>query len=191
MALRLLALRGTPAERSGSPQVVSTPGILPAKQYHGKKARLRHPKTAGKKDYWNSRTVQWESRTTHPKHVTINFGPSKNPTLYDPYVKDSESQTNLLFCFFYTIPADMPAETTIDFTQNQFSGNTLAQPIVFQGEQVGSVEALVYSRMGYASASGLPGTDPTPQQFITVKNSFSGNTFDRVFSHLAFTGGQP
>jgi len=50
---------------------------------------------------------------------------------------------------FYTIPADMPAETTINFTQNQFSGNTLSQPIAFLGEQVGSVEAVVCSRMDY------------------------------------------
>jgi hypothetical protein len=93
--------------------------------------------------------------------------------------------------FFYTIPADMPAETTINFTQNQFSGNTLAHPIVFQGEQVGSVQAVVYSRMNYVTASGLPGTNPTPQQFVTVENTFTGNTFDRVFGPLSFSGGQP
>jgi hypothetical protein len=93
--------------------------------------------------------------------------------------------------FFYTIPADMPAEPTINFTQNQFSGNTLSQPIVFQGEQVGSVEALVYSRMAYATASGLPGTDPSAQQFVTVENTFASNTFDRVFGPLSFSGGQP
>jgi hypothetical protein len=50
-----------------------------------------------KKDYWNSRAARWESRPTDPKHVTINFGPSENPTLYDPYFKGSESQTSPLF----------------------------------------------------------------------------------------------
>jgi hypothetical protein len=49
-----------------------------------------------KKDYWNGRNARWESRTADPKHVTINFGPSENPTLYDPYFKDSQSQTNPL-----------------------------------------------------------------------------------------------
>jgi hypothetical protein len=49
-----------------------------------------------KKDYWNGRTARWESRAADPKHVTINFGPSENPTLYDPYFKDSQSQTNPL-----------------------------------------------------------------------------------------------
>jgi hypothetical protein len=92
---------------------------------------------------------------------------------------------------FYTIPADMPAETTINFTQNQFSGNTLSQPIVFHGWQVGSVSAGVYSAMAYLTSSSLPGTDPTPQQFITVKNTFASNTFDRAFGRLAFSGGLP
>jgi hypothetical protein len=49
-----------------------------------------------KKDYWNSRTARWETRAADPKHITINFGPSENPTLYDPYFKDSQSQTNPL-----------------------------------------------------------------------------------------------
>lgn len=92
--------------------------------------------------------------------------------------------------FFYTVPADMPAETTINFTQNQFVGNTLSQTIGFQGDPVGSVYAVVYSAMAYA-ASNLPGADPTPQQFITVKNTFASNTFDGQFSPLAFSGGQP
>jgi hypothetical protein len=92
---------------------------------------------------------------------------------------------------FYPIPADMPAETTINFTQNQFSGNTLSQPILFQGKWQGaSVFALVYSAMGY-SASNLPGTDPALQQFVTVNNTFINNTFDKVFGPLALSGGQP
>ena len=91
---------------------------------------------------------------------------------------------------FYKIPADMPAETTINFTQNQFSGNTLSQPIGFPGEQVGSVEAPVYSSMGYVADTALPGTDPTPQQFITVENAFASNTFDKAFAPLLFSAGE-
>ena len=91
---------------------------------------------------------------------------------------------------FYKIPADMPAETTVNFTQNQFNGNILAQAIGFQGEPVGSVEAYVYSSLGYVSNPGLPGTDPTPQQFVTVKNTFTGNTFAPAFAPLAFTAGE-
>jgi hypothetical protein len=53
-------------------------------------------KLRDKKAYWNKKTARWDSSTTNPKHVAINFGPSKNPTLYDPYFKDAESQTNPL-----------------------------------------------------------------------------------------------
>ncbi len=91
---------------------------------------------------------------------------------------------------FYKIPAEMPAETTINFTQTQFSGNTLSQAIGFHGEQVGSVEAFVYSSMGYVTDPALPGTDPTPQQFITVENTFASNTFDKGFAPLLFSAGE-
>jgi len=90
----------------------------------------------------------------------------------------------------YIIPADMPAETTINFNQNQFSGNTLAQPIGFLGERVGSVEVPVYSSMAYIAMSTLPGTDPTPQQFITVNNAFASNIFDKAFYPLLFSSGE-
>ncbi len=96
---------------------------------------------------------------------------------------------NLPF-LFYKSPGDMPPETTINFTQNQFSGNTLSQPLGFHGEQVGSVQAFVYSSMGYAKNPALPGTDPTPQQFITVNNTFVSNIFDKSFAPLAFTSGE-
>jgi len=93
--------------------------------------------------------------------------------------------------FFYTFPADMPAETTINFTQNQFTGNTLHQPYLFDGKRVGgSVSIPVYSGMAY-QASGLPGTEPTLQQFITVNNTFTNNTFDRAFGPLALNWGPP
>jgi hypothetical protein len=49
-----------------------------------------------KRDYWNNNIARWESSTTNPQHVTINFGPPQNPTLYDPYFKDPQSQTNPL-----------------------------------------------------------------------------------------------
>src|SRR6266852_2241954 len=49
-----------------------------------------------KRAYWNNRMIRWESSTTNPRHVTINFGPSKNATLDDPYFKDVESQINAL-----------------------------------------------------------------------------------------------
>jgi hypothetical protein len=92
--------------------------------------------------------------------------------------------------FFYNIPADMPAESTVNFTQNQFSGNALSQPLVFLTEQVGSIEAVVYSSLSYATSPELPGTDPTPEQFITVKNLFANNSFGQVFRRLTFAGGQ-
>jgi hypothetical protein len=53
-------------------------------------------KLRDKRAYWNNRMVRWESSATNPKHVTMNFGLSKNPTLDDPDFKDADSQTNLL-----------------------------------------------------------------------------------------------
>lgn len=53
-------------------------------------------KLRDKRAYWNNKTIQGQSRTTTPRDFTINFGPSKNPTPYDPYFKDTESQTNPL-----------------------------------------------------------------------------------------------
>jgi hypothetical protein len=49
-----------------------------------------------KRAYWNEETVRLENRTSNPKHVSINFGPRRNPTLYDPYFKDPESHTSPL-----------------------------------------------------------------------------------------------
>ncbi len=53
-------------------------------------------KLRDKRDYWDDKTAQWGSSTTNPKHVTINFGPSENPTLYDPYFINPEFHTNPL-----------------------------------------------------------------------------------------------
>lgn len=46
-------------------------------------------KLRDKRDYWNGISA-------NPKHVTINFGTIKNPTLYDPYFKDPRSPINPL-----------------------------------------------------------------------------------------------
>ena len=88
--------------------------------------------------------------------------------------------------FFYPIPAHMPAESTINFTQNQFNGNTLSQPLLFNGELLAQPVVIpVYTTMGYG-ARGLPGTDPTLQQFITVDNIFTDNIFDKALGPLYF-----
>jgi len=85
----------------------------------------------------------------------------------------------------------LPAETTINFTQNEFTGNILAQPLIVQGVQLRAVEAYVYSMMGYVPSPRLPGTDPAPGQFITVGNSFTNNRFDNAFGPLVFSAGPP
>ena len=84
-----------------------------------------------------------------------------------------------------------PPETTINFTQNQFTGNILSQPLLFQGVQLRSVEIDVYSHMDYVPSPVLSGTVPTPEQFITVDNTFTNNTFDRAFGQLVFSSGPP
>jgi hypothetical protein len=85
----------------------------------------------------------------------------------------------------------LPAETTINFTQNQFTGNILSQPLLFQGVQLRSVEIDVYSHMDYVPGSVLPGTVPTPEQFITVDNTFTNNTFEGAYGQLVFSSGPP
>jgi len=92
---------------------------------------------------------------------------------------------------FNPAPAGMPAETVINFTQNQFVGNTLSEPIVFQGKQVASFEAAVYSGLDYVTGADFPGTDPTPQQFNTLNNTLASNLFDKEFGPLLFSKGQP
>ena len=94
--------------------------------------------------------------------------------------------------FAYRIPADMPAETTVNFTQNQFTGNTFSQPITVTQNEVGALIAEVYSRMLYtAESSLLPGTEPTPQQFLTVNNTFTNNSFTGAFDQIGFGGSPP
>lgn len=53
-------------------------------------------KLRDKRVYWNDRMARWESNAANSKHVMINLGSIKNPTLDDPHFQDAESQTNSL-----------------------------------------------------------------------------------------------
>jgi len=89
----------------------------------------------------------------------------------------------------YLVPLDLPAETTINFTQNQFTGNVLTQPLTLLDDPVPSLEIGVYTTLDYITNPDLPGTDPTPQQFITVDNTFTNNAFDKSFFRILFVVG--